>query len=117
MRPRRTRASCGARKTRERHPSGQSAETISARRSTVGCGERNRIAGRAVRLARAGTARATRSGYMIGTSWAHLLGQIGKTMTPRGDLNDYYADDLVNAGFFLAAGCGLRRSWFGARSI
>jgi phosphatidylglycerophosphate synthase len=43
--------------------------------------------------------------------------RIGNMMTPGGDLYDFYADNLVNPAFFLAIGCGLRQSWFGAWSI
>jgi archaetidylinositol phosphate synthase len=45
------------------------------------------------------------------------LARIGNMMTPGGDLYDYYADNLVNPAFFVAIGCGLRGSWFGAWSI
>jgi len=38
-------------------------------------------------------------------------------MTPGGHIYDYYADNLVNAACFVAVGCGLRESWFGAWSI
>ena len=45
------------------------------------------------------------------------LARIGKLMTPGGHIYDYYADNLVNAAFFVAVGWGLRESWFGAFSI
>jgi archaetidylinositol phosphate synthase len=45
------------------------------------------------------------------------LARIGKMMTPRGHIYDYYADNLVNTAFFVAVGCGLRGSWFGGWSI
>jgi phosphatidylglycerophosphate synthase len=45
------------------------------------------------------------------------LARIGNMMTRGGDLYDFYADNLVNPAFFLAIGCGLRQSWFGAWSI
>src|SRR5271156_5063666 len=45
------------------------------------------------------------------------LARIGNMMSPGGDLYDYYADNLVNPAFFVAIGCGLRGSWFGAWSI
>jgi phosphatidylglycerophosphate synthase len=45
------------------------------------------------------------------------LARIGNMMTPGGHRYDYYADNLVNAAFFVAIGCGLRASWFGAWSI
>jgi phosphatidylglycerophosphate synthase len=45
------------------------------------------------------------------------LARIGNMMSPGGHIYDYYADVLVNAVFFVAIGCGLRDSWFGAWSI
>jgi archaetidylinositol phosphate synthase len=45
------------------------------------------------------------------------LARIGEMMTRGGHLYDYYSDNLVNAAFFVAIGCGLRGSWFGAWSI
>jgi archaetidylinositol phosphate synthase len=45
------------------------------------------------------------------------LARIGKMTTLGGHIYDYYVDNLVNAAFFVAVGCGLRDSWFCAWSI
>jgi archaetidylinositol phosphate synthase len=45
------------------------------------------------------------------------LARIGDMMTRAGHIYDYYVDNLVNAAFFVAIGCGLRQSWFGPWSI
>lgn len=42
------------------------------------------------------------------------LARIGDMMSPRGHLYDYHVDNLVNVGFFVAIGVGLRHSWLGS---
>jgi archaetidylinositol phosphate synthase len=45
------------------------------------------------------------------------LARIGKMMSPGGHVYDYYADNLVNAAFFVSIGVGLRHSWLGSWAI
>jgi archaetidylinositol phosphate synthase len=45
------------------------------------------------------------------------LARIGNMQSPRGHVFDYYADNIVNAAFFVAIGIGLRNSWIGSASI
>ncbi len=45
------------------------------------------------------------------------LARIGNMMSHRGHVYDFYADTVVNAGFFLAIGIGLRQSWLGHWSL
>ena len=45
------------------------------------------------------------------------LARIGAMTGAGGHLYDYYADNLVNVGFFVAIGIGLRHSWLGAWSV
>ena len=45
------------------------------------------------------------------------LARVGGMSTPKGHLYDYYVDNLVNAGFFLALGIGLRHSDLGPLAI
>jgi archaetidylinositol phosphate synthase len=45
------------------------------------------------------------------------LARIGGMSTPTGHHYDYIADTLVNSGFFIAAGIGLRQSSLGADAV
>jgi phosphatidylglycerophosphate synthase len=45
------------------------------------------------------------------------LARIGNMMSAAGHRYDFYTDVLVNVGFFIAIGFGLRFSWFGEWSI
>jgi archaetidylinositol phosphate synthase len=45
------------------------------------------------------------------------LARIGAMVTPAGHHYDYVADTLVNAGFFVAAGIGLRHSSLGGDAV
>lgn len=45
------------------------------------------------------------------------LARIGDMMSPGGHRYDYYSDTVINAGFFLSIGFGLRHSWLGYWSI
>ena len=45
------------------------------------------------------------------------LARMGNMMSPAGHRYDFYTDVLVNVGFFIAIGFGLRFSWFGEWSI
>jgi phosphatidylglycerophosphate synthase len=45
------------------------------------------------------------------------LARIGNMMSHAGHVYDYYADVLINTGFFVAIGIGLRHSWLGSWSI
>jgi phosphatidylglycerophosphate synthase len=45
------------------------------------------------------------------------LARIGNMMSRGGHVYDYYADTIINAGFFVAIGIGLRQSWLGHWSL
>jgi len=45
------------------------------------------------------------------------LARIGNMMSRGGHIYDYYADTVINAGFFVAIGIGLRQSWLGHWSL
>jgi archaetidylinositol phosphate synthase len=45
------------------------------------------------------------------------LARIGNMMSRGGHRYDYYADTVINAGFFVSIGVGLRHSWLGDWSI
>jgi archaetidylinositol phosphate synthase len=45
------------------------------------------------------------------------LARIGNMMSRGGHIYDYYADNLVNAAFFVSIGIGLRHSWLGSWAI
>lgn len=45
------------------------------------------------------------------------LARIGGMMSRGGHVYDYYADTVVNTGFFVAIGIGLRQSWLGHWSL
>jgi phosphatidylglycerophosphate synthase len=45
------------------------------------------------------------------------LARIGHMMSRGGHIFDYYADTVINAGFFVAIGIGLRHSWLGHWSL
>jgi phosphatidylglycerophosphate synthase len=45
------------------------------------------------------------------------LARVGQMQSQGGHLYDYYSDLMINSGFFLAAGVGLRHSWLGPWAI
>jgi phosphatidylglycerophosphate synthase len=45
------------------------------------------------------------------------LARIGNMMSRGGHVYDYYADTIINAGFFVAIGIGLRQSWLAHWSL
>lgn len=45
------------------------------------------------------------------------LARVGNMMSPGGHRYDYYSDTVINAGFFLSIGVGLRHSWLGGWSV
>jgi len=45
------------------------------------------------------------------------LARLGNMMSRNGHVYDFYADTIINAGFFVAIGIGLRHSWLGHWSL